>query len=496
MLRALARDSVVYGIGGLLGKGLTLLLLPLYTRLFTPSEFGVIEMLTVVIALFDAILAFGMDSAQSYYFFREQPRGQAAQAQVVTAILQFRLLWGTAAFIALAALARWLTTPTFDRQLGFAWVAIALLASLIGQVASQSAEIFRLLRRPWRFVTLTIAASAFAAAVTILLVLGPKLGVRSYLFGIVAGSSIAAAAGWYGARNFLTWKRWHSEWWRPLIKFGAPLLPTGVIIYVLYNLDRWLITYYLGNSALGIYAVGSKCALLVAGVVSAFRLAWWPLAMTSLDTPSGLLFIKRVCALYVTVATAGLVLLALLSPTLVKILAAPEYHAAYPVISLLAWGSVAYGFLLVGTLGIWKKERTSWNLPLMAGAVIINTVLGFLLVPRIGIVGAGIATSASLLVASVAGLLISERLWKVGHHLGLLATQVLAGVTATALILTGYSRDVGLLQITIVALLALAVIVAIAGRNGVVAPKQVLLRVTPTALAAQASDSEGPSDGS
>ena len=51
-------------------------------------------MLTVINSFLGMLLAMGMNSAQSFYFFEQKEKGKQAQAQLVTAILQWRLSWG------------------------------------------------------------------------------------------------------------------------------------------------------------------------------------------------------------------------------------------------------------------------------------------------------------------------------------------------------------------------------------------------------------------
>ena len=62
-LKQLGKDSVIYGIDGVLAKGVSFFLLPVYTRIFTPADYGTIEMLTVMSSFLAAILVMGMDSA-------------------------------------------------------------------------------------------------------------------------------------------------------------------------------------------------------------------------------------------------------------------------------------------------------------------------------------------------------------------------------------------------------------------------------------------------
>ena len=67
-LKQLGKDSLIYGIGGTLAKSLSFFLLPVYTSIFSPADYGTIEMLTVISSLLSAILVMGMDSAQSKFF--------------------------------------------------------------------------------------------------------------------------------------------------------------------------------------------------------------------------------------------------------------------------------------------------------------------------------------------------------------------------------------------------------------------------------------------
>ena len=46
--KQLGKDSIIYGLGGILAKSVSFFMLPIYTRIFSPSDYGTIEMLTVI----------------------------------------------------------------------------------------------------------------------------------------------------------------------------------------------------------------------------------------------------------------------------------------------------------------------------------------------------------------------------------------------------------------------------------------------------------------
>ncbi|MFX0140692.1 MAG: lipopolysaccharide biosynthesis protein [Candidatus Hodarchaeota archaeon] len=93
-LQQLGKDSIIYGFGGIVSKAVGFFLLPVYTRLFTPSEYGILEMLIVLTNLIGVLLTLGLDSAQSFYFFEQAKEGREKQSQVISSILQLRIISG------------------------------------------------------------------------------------------------------------------------------------------------------------------------------------------------------------------------------------------------------------------------------------------------------------------------------------------------------------------------------------------------------------------
>lgn len=435
-LRQLGRDSLIYGLGAVVAKGVGFLLLPVFTRVFSPAEYGAIEMLSTIAGFLSAVLAMGMDSAQSFYFFQRKDDGRPAQAQLITAILQWRLSWGVVIVVAACVASPLINAAFFDGRLGWQYFAAAFCSALFTQLMSQSVEVFRLLYRPWPYVLVTLAQSLAAAALTLVLVLVFDQGVLGYFVGSLAASIAAAVVGWILAREYLDFSRLQSQWWPRLMRFGAPLVPASVAMYVMNTSDRWFIQHYHGDAALGVYAVGAKIAFVMALAIETFRKAWWPIAMDAMHSDDGPQTFRSIARLFMGMGVAAVVYLTFLSPWLVSGFTAPAFHGAWPVVGVLAWQSLFYGFYLVASAGIWKSERTTLSMVIMFGAAVLNLGLNWLLVPLFGGMGAAAATAMSFLVWIAVALVVSERLWTVGFPLGLLAAQVGLGAFAVAWLVT------------------------------------------------------------
>ena len=232
-------------------------------------------------------------------------------------------------------------------------------------------------------------------------------------------------------------------------------MPAGLSMYVLTTADRWFLNYYHGQDALGLYAVGAKFAMLVAMVVTTFRQAWWPVAMDAMYSEDGPALYRTIARLYMGLGSAGIVFLTAVSPSLVRWFTASAFHAAYPIVGILAWHSIFYGFYLIVAAGIWKTEKTLWAPFLMGTAAFLNIGLDACLVPKYGNIGAAIATSISFLIWNILTIVVSEKLWKLGYSFSILALQVSIGGVICYVILRMYDQGYSLFYVVLVSTFAI-----------------------------------------
>jgi O-antigen/teichoic acid export membrane protein len=437
-LKQLKKDSIIYGLGGVLGKAVGFILLPVYTRIFSPAEYGFIEMFTIIGSLVASIVAMGMDSGQSFYFFKEKGKGKQEQAKIVSSIAQWKLLWGVFVIAITTAISPFLNSWFFDGKLDWAYFAVTFSGVLFSQIMRQSAEVLRLIFRPWHYISLILAQTLISAALVFSLVVFFELGIFGYLVGSTIASCIVAIVGWIIIRDYLDLRKTHFNLWPRLLRFGIPLLPASLSMYVMNTADRWFIQHYYGEQELGLYAIGAKFALLLAFVVETFRRAWWPIAMDAMHSEDGPETYRMIAQGYMGVGTSGVVYLAFLSPWLLEIMVADAYHEAYPIIGILAWQSLFYGFYLIGAAGIWKAEKTKYSAIFFIIGAFLNIALNYILVPKLGGLGAALSTSFVFFTWTAISLIVSERLWYIGFPVKTMLVQIIVGTCTVAWLISAY----------------------------------------------------------
>jgi O-antigen/teichoic acid export membrane protein len=161
-----------------------------------------------------------------------------------------------------------------------------------------------------------------------------------------------------------------------------------------------------------------KFSQAVTVIVRGFNLAWPPLAYSIRDDGEA----RRVYATVVTLFVAGCAFVVagmwLLSRWIVRALAAPEFFGSYKAIGLVATGVTLYALYMVLVVILGRTGRTEFNFPAAAAALVTNIVLNLLLVPPLGIVGAGIALVASYLVVLALMYVFTQRLFPVPYEWG------------------------------------------------------------------------------
>lgn len=416
MYKKLLSDSAIYGLGAILIKSIGFFTLPIYTRIFSPEEFGIIEMFATLSGILSILMSMGLDSTQSYYFMEAKNKGNRDIEEVTTSILQLRLIIGLIVVVLSVLLSSFIVEFTFDTVLPSYYLWIVAISTFFSTLVSQSLEIFRLIYKPWQYIGLSFVQTIFGVGFILFFAYYHDGGIHGYLVGMICASCTAMILGWITTKNYRYWHRFESHLFKEFIKFGLPLIPAGLMVWVMTASDRWFVMNMLGSYELGLYAVGAKFALIVMVAVQTFRKAWWPIAMDMLHKEEGKHFFKIVSMWYVGLGSLGAVFLTSISPYLVKFLVGEQYFDSWKIVGVLCWGSIAYGFYLLSLIGVFKSKKTYLNIYIHGAGAIVNIVLNYILIPFYGMLGAAIATSVSILISNIVGMLVSNRYYKVEWH--------------------------------------------------------------------------------
>jgi O-antigen/teichoic acid export membrane protein len=218
-----------------------------------------------------------------------------------------------------------------------------------------------------------------------------------------------------------------------LLRFGLPTVPAEASVYALSIIDRYYVYHDRSHALAGLYSIAIKLAGAVAFIVRAFQYAWPPLAYSVSDDEQAAVLYGLVTTYYVLVSGWVVAGLALLGRWVVRLLAAPSYYGAHRALPWVALGWALYGLWVVFLVIAGRAKVTTRNFPAALAGLAANVILLVVLVPPLGIAGAGIALCGAYAVMLGAMYTLTRRIFRVQFEWRRLAhLVVLIGAIATA----------------------------------------------------------------
>jgi O-antigen/teichoic acid export membrane protein len=394
-LKRLVSSLAAYQVADVVSKFIAVLLLPVYTRYISPSGYGVVELLANGVIFISIIVRFGIIEAflRFYYSDEDQARRDALARRAV----RFLVVTSTLAAAALAVAAQPLSRVVLGHR-----DATTFLIAVLGLWSFTNLELaYGLLRVDERIRTYAIASLinvAITIVASIVLVVGFKQGARGLLLGNYGASTIVLFGLWWTMRHRLGPQRVGGEDLPLLLRFGLPTVPAEISVYALSIVDRYYIYHSRSPALAGLYSIAVKLAGAVAFIVRGFQYAWPPLAYSVSDDAQAARLYGLVTTYYIVVSGWVVCGLALLGRWVLRLLAAHSFYGAYRALPWVALGWAMYGLWVVFLVIAGRAQVTTRNFPASLAGLVANVILIIVLVPPLGIAGAGIALCGAYVV--------------------------------------------------------------------------------------------------
>jgi O-antigen/teichoic acid export membrane protein len=426
-IRKLLRDVAIYGAGDVATSAVNLLLLPLFTRLLSPSDYGVLALLLTMEAAAKILLRWGADSAfmRLYYDCPDLPARQRLASTIVFFLLAVNAPVLLGAWIA----APWLGVTLFETTAHTATLRTFFLNTFLLGFFFVPFHVFRIEGRSARFATLTFSRAAGQVALRLIFIAGLGWGV----FGIVAADLVLTLV--IGVALVPQYARLI----RPLfstallgeaLRFGVPRVPHGLAHQVTALADRWVLNAYVTLDRIGVYSIGVSLGLGVKLFLSAFEYAWAPFFLEAMARPEAKQIYSRITTYVVAVLVLLVAGLAATAGELVALMTAPGYEDAASIVPWIALGVLLQGFYQITSIGLSITKRMALLPAATAASTVVAIGMNLLLVPRYGILGAAWAYTLAYAALATVGFVLSQRVYPVQYDWRRLSIVGLAGVMA------------------------------------------------------------------
>jgi O-antigen/teichoic acid export membrane protein len=445
-LRRLVRALAAYQVADVVSKFMAVLLLPVYTRYIAPAGYGVVELLGNGVIFISILVRFGMIEAFLRYHFADadQDRRDALTRRAVL----FTLVATTLASVLLAAFAGPLSRLVLSHR-----DVPTFLVAVLGLWAFTNLElaygILRVDERIRAYAAASLTNVALTIAASVVLVVGLGDGARGLLLGNYGASTLVLLGLWWTLRRQLLPRGQGSapgiQRLSELLRFGLPTVPAEASVYALSIIDRYYIYHHRSPSLAGLYSIAVKLAGAVALIVRAFQYAWPPLAYSVSDDQQAAVLYGLVTTYYALISGWVVAALFLFGRWVVRVLASPSYFGSYRALPWVALGWALYGLWVVFLVIAGRAKVTTRNFPAALAGLAANVILLIVLVPSLGIAGAGLALCGAYAVMLTVMYVLTRHAFRVRFQWRRLAhlVIVMGGIAAAGELLLPSSGLVG-----------------------------------------------------
>lgn len=401
------RSVVLFTATNALAAAMPLILLPVLTRVLTPTDYGMVAMFSIVITAFGSLTGLSVHGAVGMRFFDREDYDfpqYVGNCIIILAVTSLALLILVAVFH--GPLEQLTKLPR-------KWLLIAVGVSAVQFILLIRLAIFQSAKDAGKFAVFRIGQAVVDAVLSIILVLGFALAWEGRLIGISAGIvllGLAAALSLFMRGYFKLSPR--RDYLLNALKFGAPLIPHVLGGMLLATVDRVMIANLIGVAETGIYLVAVQIGLGIYLLADACNRAISPWQLEALKKNDAAVDarIVRYALLYFT----GLIILALAmgmaAPWILPILVGPAFAESASLIWIIALGQAFGGMYFFVSNIIFYKNKTFSLSMITISCGLINAGLSFVLLQTVGLKGAAQAYLFAQIVMFMSAFVLSQRL--------------------------------------------------------------------------------------
>lgn len=392
--------SILYLIGNICTKALAFLTIPIFTRLLTLEEYGIVNTYNSWAHIAAVVVELSLFNSFRVAFVEKKENFDEYCASVVR--LGLLLCLGS---MAVAAVAIFL----FPQLQEYTWMIYCCLFQSYGMfcISSMSAKYMMQYHYKKRAFYM-IAPNFLCVGLSILLMyLLPGDRVFARIIGYVAVYVAIAAV------TLLTFRRQRTvtAHWKYALKYSLPLVVHGLSLVVLSSSDRIMITSLVGADASGIYSLIHNVGLIAVAVSTALEGVWIPWFSKTLKRQEiGLINNK---AKYIIENISVVVICVMLvAPEAVKIMADERYWTGIPMLMPIILASYVMFLYDLAVNVEYQCHATKQIAVNTVFAAVLNIVLNALLIPVFGATAAAYTTLVSYAVSMVIHYCVARRCCK------------------------------------------------------------------------------------
>ena len=402
-IRSLGIQSLIYGVGHIMARLITFLLLPLYTHTFSNEEYGSLSLAYAFMGFALILYKYGMDTALMKYSVQEKGY---QRTKFITVIVISQFFTGIL-FTLILMLTRHHISEFVLGVYRPEWIIYLSGILFLDSIWNLPLLILRSEKRPVPFVLFSLLNVIATMILNIVFVVYLGQGVRGVFIANIIASSLIFILSFPIITKRIDLLSIDKIIFQKVFYFALPFLPAGLFTMIMELSDRYLLEWFLGTADVGIYSAGKKMGMLGLTVVMGFNMGWTPYFLERGKQKGAKIEFSKITTLFLSIIGYISVLLCIWISEIMRFsiagttLIGSQFWDCEPIVNAILIGYFFFGIYVIQLPGVYIKEITNW-VPVFRVSGVISLILSSLfLIPEFGTLGAAYSVIISFVTMSL-----------------------------------------------------------------------------------------------
>lgn len=388
-IKDLLKHSSIYMLGQILTRMASVLLLPFYTHVLTPADYGVTAILDLTAALLSTFIAGGMVSAVTRHHFDADDRshhdkvwwtGLTMVGTVCTVICL--VMWAGRQTLADVTLG----SEVADGAWFYTLAILTMWFTVIGMIID---AYLRVLKWSGIFVAISMGRLLLNVGLNVWLLVPMRMGVEGLLIGNLTATVVHTAVLFAVFRRSRGHYAVDSDIGRQMTRFAAPLVFTALASMAMHEGDRYFLRIWSDLNTVGVYSLAHKIGFAVNTLCLLPFISIWHVSIYDIERlPNSSEWFGRFFGWFTSALGILLLGASLTVHPVLPLLTPDAYGDAIDLVSVVLLGFFVFGLSFMFEVPSLLTKRTRLMLPGSIAGVVVNIVANMLFIPVIGSWGA------------------------------------------------------------------------------------------------------------
>ncbi len=387
-------------------------LIPLYTRYYSTDMYGTLALITVCGNLAGSVFYLGASGALSRSYF-DYEEGHERKKAISTSL--YLSIIGASAQIVLGFLFKEkLSLLLFNTNAYAIHIFIILISTAFTILNNLFYIILRFEKKSKQVVIVNLISLITSVSLITSFLVIFKLGIMAPILGQLINEFLLFCVLFYLTKGSLSINYSKPELIIQLC-FGIPTLLTGLSLYLLTSMDRFLINNYCTLGDVGVYSIGFLMGSSINVLfIMPFSQIWAPMRMEYRKDNNAQDLYRLMLTYYFIVGSFVTIGVSIFSKEILMLMSSrSEYVIAYRVVPIVMISFLVSGSMKIFDNGIFFSRKIQYHTYIFLVCVLLNWTLNYTFIPIIGYMAAAYSILATFTIAAILVFIVSDRLFKI-----------------------------------------------------------------------------------